>query len=177
MQRIYRRKPMQKCDFNKAALEIYLIFSEHLFCRTNVAVTFCVDLNMTCKVKEVWNIYLVWNRYHRCFWHSGVTIDMDTSSKSTTLQTHCLVFPNWRLFAKSNLQSSIYCVWRWTTNPFLLPRLADNWESLSEESGSLWGVHLLSGWLITNTEEEENNESSSKKKSKKYTWVTRFLVT
>ena len=49
---------------------------------------------------------------------------------------------------------------------FLLPRLAENWEILTEESGSFRGVDLLPGRLITNIEEEENSESSRKKKSK-----------
>ena len=62
------------------------------------------------------------------------------------------------------------------TDPFLLPRLAENRENLTEESGSFQGVDLLPGWPVTNTEEEENSDSSRKKKSKKYTWITRFLV-
>ena len=63
------------------------------------------------------------------------------------------------------------------TDPFLLPRLAENWENLTEESGSFRGVDLLPGWLVTNIEEEEeNSESSRKKRSKKYTWIARFLV-
>ena len=62
------------------------------------------------------------------------------------------------------------------TNPFLLPRLAENWENLTEESGSFRGVDLLPGWLVTNIEEEQNSESSRKKKSKKCTWIARFLV-
>ena len=59
---------------------------------------------------------------------------------------------------------------------FLLPRLAENWEILTEESGSFRGVDLLRGRLITNIEEEENSESSRKKKSKEYTQTARFLV-
>ena len=62
------------------------------------------------------------------------------------------------------------------TDPFLLPRLAENWENLTEESGSFRGVDLLPGWLVTNIEEEQNSESSRKKKSKKCTWIARFLV-
>ena len=62
------------------------------------------------------------------------------------------------------------------TDPFLLPRLAENRENLTEESGSFQGVYLLPGWPVTNIEEEENSDSSRKKKSKKYTWITRFLV-
>ena len=68
------------------------------------------------------------------------------------------------------------------TDPFLLPRLAENWENLTEESGSFRGVDLLPGWLVTNIEEEEeeeeeeNSESSRKKRRKKYTWIARFLV-
>ena len=63
------------------------------------------------------------------------------------------------------------------TDPFLLPGLAENWENLTEESGSFRGVDLLPGWLVTNIEEEEeNSESSRKKRSKKYTWIARFLV-
>ena len=62
------------------------------------------------------------------------------------------------------------------TDPFLLPRLAENRENLTEESDSFQGVDLLPGWPVTNIEEEENSDSSRKKKSKKYTWITRFLV-
>ena len=62
------------------------------------------------------------------------------------------------------------------TDPFLLPRLAENWENLTEESGSIRGVDLFPGWLVTNIEEEENRGSSRKKNSKKYTWIARFLV-
>ena len=62
------------------------------------------------------------------------------------------------------------------TDPFLLPRLAENWENLTEESGSFRGVDLLPGWLVTNIEEEQNSKSSRKKKSKKYTWIASFLV-
>ena len=61
-------------------------------------------------------------------------------------------------------------------DPFLLPRLAENWENLTEASGSFQGVDSLPWWFITNTE-EENSESSRKKKSNKYTWISRFLVT
>ena len=49
------------------------------------------------------------------------------------------------------------------TNPFLLPHLAENWENLTEESGSFREVDLLPGWVVTNIEEEENSESSRKK--------------
>ena len=48
------------------------------------------------------------------------------------------------------------------TNPFLL-HLAENWENLTEESGSFREVDLLPGWVVTNIEEEENSESSRKK--------------
>ena len=59
---------------------------------------------------------------------------------------------------------------------FLLPRLAENWEILTEESGSFRGVDLLSGLLITNIEEEENSESSRKKKSKNCHELPGFLL-
>ena len=62
------------------------------------------------------------------------------------------------------------------TDPFLLPRLAENWEKLTEESGSIRGVDPFPGWLVTNIEEEENRESSRKKNSKKYKCIARFLV-
>ena len=62
------------------------------------------------------------------------------------------------------------------TDPFLLPRLAENWEKLTEESGSIRGVDPFPGWLVTNIKEEENRESSRKKNSKKYTCIARFLV-
>ena len=62
------------------------------------------------------------------------------------------------------------------TDPFLLPRLAENWENLTEGSGSFQGVDLLPGWLVTNIEEvDENSKSSRKKKSKKYTCIVSFL--
>ena len=59
---------------------------------------------------------------------------------------------------------------------FLLPRLAENWEILTDESGSFRGVDLLSGLLITNIEEEENSESSRKKKSKNCHGLPGFLL-
>ena len=62
------------------------------------------------------------------------------------------------------------------TDPYLLPRLVENWENLTEESGSFRGADLLPAWVVTNIEEEQNSESSRKKKSKKYKWIARFLV-
>ena len=58
----------------------------------------------------------------------------------------------------------------------LLPRLAENWEILTEESGSFRGVDLLPGRLITNIEEEENSESSRNKKSKNCHELPGFLL-
>ena len=62
------------------------------------------------------------------------------------------------------------------TDPYLLPRLAENWENLAEESSLFRGTDLLPAWLVTHIEEEQNSESSRKKKSKKYTWIARILV-
>ena len=38
------------------------------------------------------------------------------------------------------------------TDPFLLSRLAENWENLTEENVSFRGADLLPGWLVTNIE-------------------------
>ena len=36
MQEIYRKTPMPKCDFNKVAMKLCCIFSEHLFLRISL---------------------------------------------------------------------------------------------------------------------------------------------
>ena len=137
------------------------------------------DIGYTCLyVSCSWSRFfdrLMW--CYRCFWRGGVTNDTNTGSKS---------IPPWKLpvwFSKidDHLQKVIENLKSLAsedeqTDPFLLPRLAENWENLTEESGSFRGVDLLPGWLVTNIEEEENSESSRKKKSKKYTWIARFLV-
>ena len=40
------------------------------------------------------------------------------------------------------------------TGPFFLLWLEENWENLTEESGSFQEVDLLPLWLVTNIEEE-----------------------
>ena len=113
---------------------------------------------------------------YRCFWRGGVTNDTNTGSKSTTLETSCLVFYNRRSFPKviENLKS--LASEDEQTDPFLLLHLADNWENLTEESGTFWEVDLLPGWFVTNIEEEENSESSRKKKSKNCHGLPGFLL-
>ena len=51
------------------------------------------------------------------------------------------------------------------TDPFLLSRLAENWENLTEENVSFRGVDLLPGWLeqILNNNKKTANHQGRKR--------------